>query len=398
MEKHLLKNASYNVQRILNEKAREARMAEETRKSLLAEEQKQIQAREAAWEQSQAENAARAQKQRQMPGIFPDSPDRKGVENPGGLSVAHEESSLTRPRGFLSGLGKQFGFDNVRRSLTQNSLSTRNSTRAIESAHEDMPPPYSQEDGERAPAVPQPETVTAPHRVQQNLMSAIQASRPHNSNTVESQTSYHNIKETDTYCDSRPGHNIAYIGESMGIRIFLSNDVVAKGLTADNFMAANASALKLFASILLDCADSYALKRNTIHIYYDDDGSTIAFNTNKALFFNYRYFDNLHLPAVQQGNTAEAVVYWSVVMAHELAHNLVADHSSGHSYWTETLIMQYFSRIAMKAVKPSSSSSSSSSAAAAAALADGHNALPSLPVKDPLRPNAKARETLSRIN
>ena len=67
-------------------------------------------------------------------------------------------------------------------------------------------------------------------------------------------------------------------------------------------------------------------------LVYDDSGSTIAFNSGKALFFNYRYFESLHLPSAQQGKKAEAVVYWSVVMAHELAHNVVPDHSSQHSY------------------------------------------------------------------
>lgn len=86
-----------------------------------------------------------------------------------------------------------------------------------------------------------------------------------------------------------------------------------------SFLAANASALDLFVSILLDCASVFSLARKTIHIFYDESGSTIAFNQNKALFFNYRYFENLHLPLVQQRNTANALVYWFVVMAHELA-------------------------------------------------------------------------------
>ncbi|KAL9630335.1 MAG: hypothetical protein Q9164_006469, partial [Protoblastenia rupestris] len=163
-----------------------------------------------------------------MPGIFPDSPNRKSVEKTKQLPIADEEPPSSRPRGFLSGLGKQFGFDNVRRNLTQNSLPTRNNTKAIEPAPEDVPPPYSKEDSQRAPAAPQPEAVTAPHRVQQNLTNAIQASRPHNSNSHQSQASYNNVKETDTYCDTKPGHNITYIGESSGIRTFLSKDVVAK--------------------------------------------------------------------------------------------------------------------------------------------------------------------------
>ena len=299
-----------------------------------------------------------------MPGIFPDSPNRMSVENARQQSLTDGEPHLSKPRGFLSSLGKPFGLDQVKRPLTQNSLPTQ----------VDAPPPYSQEDSQNAPAVPQPEAVTAPHQVQQNIRNAIQASRPHNSNNVQNQASYHNVKETDTYCDTRPSHNIAYVGESSGIRIFLSNGVMTKGLTAEKFMAANASALNLFASILTDCADSYTLKRNTVHIYYDDTGSTIAFNVNKSLFFNYRYFDNLQLAAAQHGKTAEAVVYWSVVMAHELAHNLEANHSSGHSYWTETLIMQYFSRIASKTAQLPT---------------NVRNGTPSLP-PDPLRPDASA--------
>lgn len=64
------------------------------------------------------------------------------------------------------------------------------------------------------------------------------------------------------------------------------------------------------------------LARKCIHIFYDEAGSTIAFNQNKALFFNYRYFENLHLPMAQQGNSADSLVYWAVVMAHELAYVL----------------------------------------------------------------------------
>ena len=41
----------------------------------------------------------------------------------------------------------------------------------------------------------------------------------------------------------------------------------------------------------------------------------------------------------------QALVYWWVTMCHELAHNLVADHSSGHSYWTEQFVAMYFPKV-----------------------------------------------------
>ena len=321
----------------MNERAREAKIADERRIQQQAEEQRQIENRKAAWEQQQ-----------RIPGDFPDSPDHRGPKNPP-PPMAPVEEPLQRPRGFLSGLGKQFGFEHVRKPPNQNSSQLRDSNRLPQPGSNDAPPPYSPQDSQKPRPTLQPETITAPHKVQQNLVNIIKASRPHNSNSLQNQASYNDVKETSTYCDAKPGNSLKMVGETQGLRIFLDKELEAKGLTTDIFMARNASALKLFAEVLQDCADSYSLSRNSVHIFYDDGGSTIAFNANKALFFNYRYFENLHLPAAQQGQKAEAVIYWSVTMAHELAHNMVSDHSSQHSYYTESLVMQYFGRIAAKA-------------------------------------------------
>ena len=83
-------------------------------------------------------------------------------------------------------------------------------------------------------------------------------------------------------------------------------------------------------------------------MFWDDSG-TIAFNTNRALFFNYRYFESLHLADFQQGRMGDALIYWFVTLAHELSHNLVADHSAAHSFYTESFIAAYFARIAVRA-------------------------------------------------
>ena len=153
-----------------------------------------------------------------------------------------------------------------------------------------------------------------------SLVNAIQASRAHNSTTISTQPAVNEVKETKSYCDARPGQNITYVGEISNVRIFLSKSVNEKlNRSATNFLAANASALSLFVTILQDCASVFSLAKKTIHIFYDESGSTIAFIQSKALFFNYRYFENLHLPLVQQRNNATALVYWFVVMAHELA-------------------------------------------------------------------------------
>lgn len=337
---HKLRSRGYNVGRIMQQKETEARLADEALKQQQEEQQREIRDREAAWKEAHAASAAKAQ-QNAMPGIFPDSPDRSNVSGP-----VEEEPIIDRPRGLFSGIRKQFGFDHHRRSA-QNTPPSRGRDQDMEAPHEDAPPPYTQNEGHKSQTqIPQPETVTAPHHLQQNLVNAIRASRAHNSTSVISQPAVNEVKEAGgSYCDSRPGQDISFIGKTSDVRIFLSN-TVAVGAT--KFMEANVSALKLFATILLECADVFLLSASSVHIFYDDAGSTIAFNQNKALFFNYRYFENLHLPVVQQGDKKEAIVYWSVVMAHELSHNLVTDHSAQHSYYTEAMVIQYFRKIASK--------------------------------------------------
>lgn len=360
-----LRSRGYNVGRIMQRKETEARIADEALKQQREEQEREIRERGAAWQKARATSIEKTQ-QNPMPGIFPNSPDRPSV--PGSVE---EEPIIDKPRGLLSGIRKQFGFDNPRPSV-QNPAS-RGRNQIVEASQEDAPPPYSQIEGHKSQTrVPEPETVTAPHHLQQNLVNAIQASRPHNSTSVVSQPAVNDVKEASgSYCDTRPGQDISFIGETSNVRIFLSNTVASKGLSATKFQEANASALKLFATILLDCADTFALNRSTVHIFYDDAGSTIAFNQNKALFFNYRYFENLHLPSVQQGNKADAIIYWCVVMAHELSHNLVSDHSAQHSYYTEAMVIQYFGKIASRIGQHPSSSSSTGA--------------PTLP-PDPIRP------------
>ena len=44
------------------------------------------------------------------------------------------------------------------------------------------------------------------------------------------------------------------------------------------------------------------------------------------------------------GNKGEALVYWFVTACHELGHNIVRDHSSDHSFYTESFVQMYFGR------------------------------------------------------
>ena len=350
-----LRSRGYNVDRILRVKAAEARIAEEERQKSLAEEQETIKRREKDWQQQRGRQTTAEQQGRgsgglPMPGVFPDSPE-KTLEiqiAPGG----DQDLAATKRGGLFSGLSKHFNLDTVRRNLTNTpaELPIRQGGQAEPSTVETEapPPPYTAQ--RQIIQKPPPETVTAPHQIQQNLVNAIQASRGYNSNQLQSQPTMTEVKEAPSYCDSTSAQNIRFIGTMGSVRIFMSNDDIAQDPTAvATFVSANTTALSQFANVLLECADIYHMRRDAIHIFYNTVGRTIAFNQSGALFFNYRYFENLHLPAVQQGKSGDAVVYWAVCMAHELAHNLADVHGAQHSYYTESLIGQYFGKIAQKA-------------------------------------------------
>ena len=160
-----LRSRGYNVARLLNQKATEARIAEEARMRQLAEEEQQMREREAAWKQA---NAAKAQKQISMPGVFPDSPDRQHPHSSRPTPPVADQPERPGPRGFLSGITRQFGFD---KHSPHNNHSSRASDRVSEIPHQDAPPPYSQQVSFNSQTkVPEPETVTAPHQLQQKYV------------------------------------------------------------------------------------------------------------------------------------------------------------------------------------------------------------------------------------
>ena len=181
-----------------------------------------------------------------------------------------------------------------------------------------------------------------------SLINAIQASHGLSAEVITGRSEVNTVKETATYCDAKPGHNIMYIATICGVRIYLDRTAAEKYEHAPSFLSTRVVSVTAFAILLMDCADIFGLDRASIHIFSDDAGSTIAFNHNGSLFFNLRYFENLHLHLVKQKVRSEAITYWAVVMAHELAHNLVRDHSAQHSYYTESMVIQYFGKIAAK--------------------------------------------------
>lgn len=312
-----LRLRGYNVERILQKKAADKKIAEEKRREQLQIEQQSID-EQATRDASQLQIGNGISDHPMMPGLFPDSPDHRGS---GSHSNGHDANTSgdKKRSGFFNAITRALGGDDGRR-LTQ--LGEGGSL---------PPPPYSTSDPDQAMTTTPPQPVTAPHQLQQNLINAIKSSRAYNSQSVISRPEVNNVSETQTFCDAKPAQDITFYSQtSFGVKLYLSKSLADK----NKFMAENSTALNAFAGILMDCADTLALSRASVHIFHDHGSSTIAFNQSQALFFNYRYFESLHLPSVLHGKKGEAIIYWFVVLCHELAHNLVADHSSAHSYYT----------------------------------------------------------------
>ncbi|KAK8101188.1 HATPase domain-containing protein [Apiospora kogelbergensis] len=334
-----LRSRGYNVDRILRAKAAEARIAEEERRQALEAEQAAIREREQQFQQqNQATMATAAARERnrtpppQMPGAFgsPDSP-------PPETAVTQNRKS----RGLFSNLSKRFGFDD--------------SAGKDEHLQSFLDPPQAPESSKTPVQGPQPNKshgdngkVTNPAVIQQNLLNAVKATRGHNSSSLFAPPSTTEVKEQATYCDSTPLQNLDFAAEaSNSMRVFVS-----KGLSVDlgQFLSTNHSHINSFAYLLREVGGVYSIPATALHIFYDESGGTIAFNSSGSIFCNLRFFVQLHAASYSNPQQkAEAAVWWWVVIAHELAHNIIQLHNADHSYYTESFIQQYFPKMMVKA-------------------------------------------------
>jgi hypothetical protein len=339
-----LRARGYNVDRILRAKAAEARIAEEERRKALEEEQQRIKESEQNWaQQGMAAQAAReavtatpAPKEPVMPGSWGSPEDQK----------PERSQQSEKGKGFFSNLSRRFGLNDTQGDQQQKLLD-----QFVDKPKE--PGPLAGNAGSAGSVgqkLNEDGRVTSPAVVQQNLLNAVQATRAHGSNSVFSEPTVNEVKEQATYCDQTSAKNITFAAEaSNGMKVY-----VARDMTADTaqFLATNFAAINAFASLLVEIGGIYSLSPSVIHIFYDEVGGTIAFNTGGSIFCNFRFFLQLHaaqLQGEQQGKAkVDAATWWWVVLAHELAHNLVSLHNSDHSYYTESFIQQYMGKMVGK--------------------------------------------------
>ncbi|KAJ1973336.1 hypothetical protein H4R34_005110 [Dimargaris verticillata] len=87
----------------------------------------------------------------------------------------------------------------------------------------------------------------------------------------------------------------------------------------------------------------FGLDLQAMHIFYDTEVPTIAFNRGQSLFFNLRFFVDLHHPEwlAVPAQRADVYFYWFMVLCHELAHNFVTAHDDQHEFYLSAYAEQY---------------------------------------------------------
>jgi hypothetical protein len=140
-------------------------------------------------------------------------------------------------------------------------------------------------------------------------------------------------------CDCMPACNLTRTSKTYnGISFFLDSDVQS---TPDIYEAAN-----LFSQLLSGLArDVFHIPPNRFHMYLDLDGAKIAFNDAGSVFFNLRYYMQVHMKQQEQVSlntsiSTSACSFWYVTSCHELAHHTESGHNSQHEDAMETLLSE----------------------------------------------------------
>ena len=348
-----LKTKGYNVDRILRQKAAEARVAESERQK--REEEQRRMAQEAAEENARMRAKASegmpsnrgtmmngdTPQQPQQPQLpEPNSPDRS-LSMPGAFNDSPPQSSKGKKRSIFNTLSQHLGMNQNNSTPAQQQMQNM----LTNGSDNDAPPPYEPKDPQ-APSNTGTERVTSPRDLHANLESAIKASRAYNSSELFNKPTTKNIKETPSYCDSKPGHDLAFVAElESGIKLFLPRGSAGANET-NAFLTSHRQSLASFAWLLREAASLLTLPPKALHIFHDTTGPTIAFNSNGSIFCNLRYFLQLHAEGMGSAEgKVQAMVYWWVTLCHELAHNIEGDHSSRHAYYTESFVAMYFGSV-----------------------------------------------------
>ncbi|KAI9776655.1 MAG: hypothetical protein M1839_009461 [Geoglossum umbratile] len=182
--------------------------------------------------------------------------------------------------------------------------------------------------------------------ITQNLNTAITASRAFKASSLLSGGSSQQIKEApnSTYCDVQQAKDLVLAtppptAANRKAPIFLPPSLISTKIA---WLRQHEESADRFTAVLEKCAGSLGVPKECLSLFFEETGTTMAFNSNGSLFFNLRAWEEM---GFEQKTGRERERYWFVVFCHEVAHNLVKGHGPEHGYWTETLIVKNIAKL-----------------------------------------------------
>ncbi|PBK91347.1 hypothetical protein ARMGADRAFT_1013798 [Armillaria gallica] len=186
-----------------------------------------------------------------------------------------------------------------------------------------------------------------------NIDMAINACRPEKNHLLQNREQMRIIKESlnEGYCDLS-GHSgtLKLVASMENVKIYLPQSTETARI--EEFLSARHDSVARFIHVMNILAAVYKLPMENLHIFNEDEGTTVAFNRNGSIFLNLRYYLAWHDEQVKRGDINPAIVSWYFTLAHEIAHNLVQPHNSEHEFYLSAICEKHLMELGNIVFKP----------------------------------------------
>ncbi|CAG8489106.1 10501_t:CDS:10 [Dentiscutata erythropus] len=173
-----------------------------------------------------------------------------------------------------------------------------------------------------------------PNNELQNLLrGGIMSCRSNFQDSVYSPPTVNSVPESR--CDSVPETSLKYVKTEGEIELHVASNMDPSSILSPTMTRA----LKSFIKVLVNVAEIFDIQRNKLNIFYDLDSTTVAFNRNRTLFFNLKYYIEFKEPY------NKALISWFMTFCHELAHNFVQLHSAEHEFFLQSYAKTYIPKL-----------------------------------------------------
>jgi len=131
-------------------------------------------------------------------------------------------------------------------------------------------------------------------------------------------------------CSTKPKFNLNHACNINNIPILIDN---SKQIDVAKFK----NTAEEMSQMLLNLSDVFGVSRDSIVIYLGE-ASEAAFNSNNMIHFNLLFYNSLH----HNYKDVNSWIYWFIVYAHQLAHNVFPEHSPQHDMVMCTIMVHTF--------------------------------------------------------